>query len=95
MTEPVPTRVVEMREEVRPDGTVVRAARVVEYGRPGPPGPPALPPAPPDSGGGPSGYDPERDSPAAGGPLQLDAAAPARAALPPGPPTPARRRWRR
>ncbi len=86
MTELVPVRTIDAVRVTRPDGSVVESARVVEWAAQTSPGSPVLPPGQP----GVRGYDPGRDSPVAGGALRLVGSEPARQALPPGPPAPAR-----
>jgi hypothetical protein len=61
-------RVIEAVRVTEPDGRVIEAVRITE----------------PAGAAADDGYVPERDSPAAGGPLRLVGTAPARRALPPG-----------
>jgi hypothetical protein len=81
MNEPVPVRAIEAQRVTR-SGEVIETVRVVEYTTPTP--------APVEVRELPRGYDPERDSPAAGGVLHYHPPAPVPAALPPGRPP---RRW--
>jgi len=88
MTEPIPVRVTELQEVVE-DGRTVRSARIVEYADRQPPAPPARAALP----CGEHPYRPECCSPMVGSGMELTWSAPARRALPPAPPAPARRRW--
>ena len=63
-----PGRTIEAVRITEPDGRVIEAVRITE----------------PAGAAADDGYVPERDSPAAGGPLRLVASSPPRRALPPG-----------
>lgn len=88
MTEPQPVRITEAVRITRA-AEVVETVRVIEYAS----APPAVRQELESGVAAPRGYDPERDSPLARTGMELDGWAPARRALPPGSPAPARG-WR-
>lgn len=87
MTDPVPVRTIKAARITRA-AEVVETVEITEYAS-----------GPPDvrqeleAAASPPVYDPVKDSPLAESGMALGGWAPARKALPPAPPAPARRRW--